>query len=121
MKRLLPSSGGWKITVDIYPDSFMVINADSEKVVAVEKYESVFDNDKISITKGINARAHEGYWLYDHVLGMNLSMKAKTEREAFVDALDYYQENLAELKVIHKTLKSKVDAFVNQFETDQFE
>ena len=56
-----------------------------------------------------------GFWLYDKTAGMNLSMKAKTERESFVDALTYYQKRLANVEKEHAILTSKVDAFVAQF------
>ena len=56
-----------------------------------------------------------GFWLYDYTRGMNLAMRAKTEREAFVEALTYYQKRLATVEADHALLRSKVDAFVSQF------
>lgn len=58
---------------------------------------------------------HFGFWLYDETRGMNLSMRAKTERDAFVEALTYYQEQLLEVEKAHEELTEKVDAFVSQF------
>lgn len=57
----------------------------------------------------------DGLWLYDKTRGMNLAMRAKTDTGAFVEALTYYQNRLLEVEKAHKDLKSKVDAFVEQF------
>jgi len=56
-----------------------------------------------------------GFWLSDTTLGMNLAMRAKTERDAFVYALSYYQRRLAAVEQAHRELTRKVDAFVVQF------
>ena len=56
-----------------------------------------------------------GFWLYDATRGMNLSMRAKTEREAFVEALEYYQTRLSKVEASYKALKERVDAFVHPF------
>ena len=58
---------------------------------------------------------HDGYWLYDKTRGMNLSMRAKTSEDAFVEALTYYQKRLADVESNYKSLQSKVDSFVSQF------
>lgn len=57
----------------------------------------------------------DGWWLYDQTRSMNLSMHAKTEREAFVEALTYYQERLLKVEKLHHDMKNKVDTFVCQF------
>ena len=56
-----------------------------------------------------------GFWLYDKTQGMNLAMRAKTERDALVGALHYYQERLTEVEQAHRALTQKVDTFVAQF------
>lgn len=56
-----------------------------------------------------------GFWLYDKTRGMNLSMRAKTSTDAFVEALTYYQERLAKVEQEYASLQTKVDAFVDQF------
>lgn len=61
---------------------------------------------------------HTGFWLYDTTREMNLSMRAKSETEAFVEALHYYQGRLTEIEQEHKALRNKVDAFVLQFVED---
>jgi hypothetical protein len=53
-----------------------------------------------------------GFWLYDYTRGMNLSMRAKTAQDAFVEALSYYQNRLTDVEQELQTLKSKVEAFV---------
>ncbi len=57
----------------------------------------------------------DGFWLYDETRGMNLSMRAKTTQDAFVECISYYQERLAEVESEHRELTAKVDAFVSQF------
>jgi hypothetical protein len=83
--------------------------------ITTKKYESIFKNETLALSKGINARAHEGYWLYDETLGMNIAMKAKTEQAAFVEALMYYQGRLKQVESSLHSLKSKVDLFLGQF------
>ncbi|AFU62832.1 hypothetical protein phAPEC8_00263 [Escherichia phage phAPEC8] len=60
----------------------------------------------------------DGYWLYDETRGMNLAMQAKTEQAAYVQALEYYQRRLQEVESNYKSLKSKVDHFINQVADD---
>lgn len=56
-----------------------------------------------------------GFWLYDKTRGINLSMRAKTETEAFVEALTYYQRRTAEVETELSSLQLKVNNFVSQF------
>lgn len=62
---------------------------------------------------------HKGFWLYDETRGMNLAMRAPSERDALVDALDYYQDRLSAVEQEYRTLKGLVDAFVSQFVEDE--
>lgn len=62
---------------------------------------------------------NHGFWLYDKTRGMNLSMQAKTETDAFVEALTYYQRRLAEVEKKHSELSKKVSAFVDQFTEEE--
>lgn len=73
----------------------------------------IFKNDTISLHKD-----HQGYWLYDQTRGMNLAMKAKTEQDAYITALIYYQKALAEVGKSYSELVAKVDGFVGQFIDD---
>lgn len=57
----------------------------------------------------------DGFWLYDKTRGMNLSMRAKTPQDAFVECITYYQHRLTEVETAHRELAAKVDAFVSQF------
>ncbi len=54
----------------------------------------------------------DGYWLYDKTRGMNLSMKAKTEQDAYVDAITYYQKRCAEIEQKKKKLYDSVNNFI---------
>ena len=66
--------------------------------------------DTIGLTECI-----DGFWLYDKTRSMNLSMKAKTKDDAFIEASSYYQKRLAENEKALKALRLKVEGFVNQF------
>lgn len=59
-----------------------------------------------------------GFWLYDHELEMNLAMKAKTSQDAFVEALEYYQQCCINLKTELSVYKTRVDNFINLFKED---
>jgi hypothetical protein len=56
-----------------------------------------------------------GFWLWDTTQEMNLAMRAKTERAAFVEALHYYQKRLTTVEKEHRALTEKVNVFVAQF------
>ncbi len=58
-------------------------------------YTRVFKNDTITLSKVVGK---EEYWLYDTTRGMNLSMRAKTEQAAFIEALMYYQKRLSKVE-----------------------
>lgn len=70
-------------------------------------------SDTISLTL-----CTDGYWLYDFTRCMNLSMRAKTEQAAFVEALTYYQRRLEDIESCYNSLQSRVDTFVSQFVED---
>ena len=79
------------------------------------KHTRIFKNETISLTEGI-----DGFWLYDTLRGMNLAMRAKTEQDAFVQALTYYQKRYTEVCKDYKELRSKVDEFIeNTIEKDE--
>lgn len=60
----------------------------------------------------------DGYWLWDSYKEMNLSMHAKTSEEAFTEALEFYQERLAQVEKKHAELRAKVNGFLALFQTD---
>lgn len=60
----------------------------------------------------------DGYYLYDTIVGMNISMRAKTEQDAFIEALLYYQKRLIEVKKDYKSLNDKVESFLSLFDRD---
>jgi len=57
----------------------------------------------------------DGFWLWDSTRQMNLSIKAKSSTEAFVEALTYYQSRLANKERECAKLWQKVNSFVDQF------
>lgn len=60
-----------------------------------------------------------GFYLWDDVVGMNIAMNSKTEQEAFIEALLYYQNRLSVVSAKYKTLQNKVDSFLCQFEQEE--
>ena len=63
-------------------------------------------------------RCTDGFWLYDETRGMNLSMKAKSEQDAFIESLEYYQERLTLIEQQYSYLKTKVNAVVSLFDNE---
>ena len=75
-----------------------------------EKCEKILSNEFFNLHKRL-----DGYWLYDHAQNMNLAMRAETEHQAFIKAMEYYQQRTQELLSENKTMKSKLKSFVMQF------
>ena len=61
----------------------------------------------------------DGYYLYDYVVGMNIAMRPKTEQDAYIEALLYYQKKLQEVKKDYKELDNKVQNFLSQFDREE--
>lgn len=77
----------------------------------------VIKHTKLTPTLAIT-ECSDGWWLYDETRGMNLAMRAKTEQEAFVEAITYYQRRLSDLERAHNCLNKRVQEFVSQFTED---
>jgi hypothetical protein len=60
----------------------------------------------------------DGYWLYDTTRGMNLSIRAKTSEEAYIEAITYYQRRTQELEDKLKTLDTFIDILINSLPED---
>lgn len=75
---------------------------------------SVFKIETLSLVE-----CNDGYYLYDTIVGMNIAMRAKTEQDAYTEALLYYQRRLVEVETNYKTLNDKVENFLSQFEKDE--
>lgn len=78
----------------------------------------IINHTELTSTLGLTECA-DGFWLYDKTRGRNLSMKAKTSQDAFVEAITYYQDSLTRLEAAHKELNEKVYNFVNLFVPDE--
>ena len=61
----------------------------------------------------------DGYWLYDYTRNMNLSMHTKTERDAFVEAITYYQKRYAEVHKDYEILNGSVQNFISSLPNDE--
>ena len=66
-------------------------------------------SDNLSLTQ-----CNDGWWLYDYTRGMILSMRANRAQDFFVDSLVFYQRRLTEVESDLISLKTNVEAFVNQ-------
>lgn len=64
------------------------------------------------------AGGSKGFWLYDKTRGMNLAMRSKSDTEAFVCGLTYYQNRLKTVELEYRKLRKSVDTFVEQFLED---
>ena len=74
----------------------------------------VINHTKLSDTLSMT-ECSDGFWLYDYSRSRNISMRAKTPTDAFVEALTYYQGRLSEIERVYNALNSKVESFVSQF------
>lgn len=54
----------------------------------------------------------DGYWLYDKAQGQNIASRAKTEQDAYAEALTYYQKRYAEIKQKKQKLYDNVNDFI---------
>ena len=77
----------------------------------------VLNSKKLSATISI-AECTDGFWLYDELRGMNLSMRAKSSEAALFEALEYYQERFQEVQNNYNSLKAKVDHFIEEVTED---
>lgn len=78
------------------------------------------EHKQLTSTIGLT-ECRDGFWLYDETRGMNLAMRAETPEAAFVEALEYYQNRLAEVEKRERDLAEKIAKFVSQFTTDNKE
>jgi hypothetical protein len=71
----------------------------------------IISHDILSDTLTLS-ECSDGFWLYDKTRSMNLSMRAKTATDAFVEAIEYYQGRLKNVEASYYALNKKVEAFV---------
>ena len=76
---------------------------------------NVFKTDTLTLTE-----CTDGYYLWDKVAGFNITIHAKSEQQALIEGLEYYQKYHSKLKHDYKELKGKVDNFLSQF-VDRFD
>jgi hypothetical protein len=75
--------------------------------------------NSIELTETLTlSECSDGFWLYDKTRRRNLSIRAKTPQDAFVEALGYYQSRLSEVEKKYKEMSIKVYNFVDQFSED---
>ena len=55
----------------------------------------------------------DGYYLYDYVVGVSISMRAKTEQDAYIEAIKYYQKHTQALVDDNLSLNSKLDSIID--------
>jgi len=74
---------------------------------------NVFKTDTLTLTE-----CTDGYYLWDKVAGFNITIHAKSEQQALIEGIEYYQRYHSKLQKEHKELSNKVDSFLSQFERD---
>lgn len=75
--------------------------------------------ESIKLTDNLTmSECTDGYWLYDYTRGMNLSMRAETKEEAFVEAITYYQKRTKKVEADLKNLNKSVSDFINSMSDD---
>jgi hypothetical protein len=80
----------------------------------------IISHTQLTETLGLT-ECKDGFWLYDKTRSMNLSIRAPTLQDAFVEALTYYQRRLADVERAHASLTARVDAFVSQIKPDEID
>ena len=67
----------------------------------------------IKLTENLTlSECKDGYWLYDKTRGMNLSMRAETETDAWVEAITYYQKRTKRIEDELNKLTKSVNGFI---------
>lgn len=75
--------------------------------MATKAIKSIKLTDTLTISE-----CKDGYWLYDETRGMNLAMRAKTEQDAYVKAITYYQKRCVEIEQKKEKLYDNVNNFI---------
>jgi len=73
-----------------------------------KQFEILFENETLSLS-----RDHRGFSLYDNTRDMNLAMNEKTERDAMIECIMYYQERLSEVEIEHNAMKARLHNFMH--------
>lgn len=56
----------------------------------------------------------DGFWIYDKMQGINISMRAKDETAAFIEAIGYYQRRTHSLKGRVKHFEKSFENFLSE-------
>ena len=78
----------------------------------MSKHTVIFKNETLTLTEGLPTSGDRGFWLYDNTRGMNLSMKAESERAAFIECILYYQKRLSSVEKSLDAITSRVHSFM---------
>mgnify|MGYP003402959787 FL=1 len=74
---------------------------------------NIFKSEKISLSE-----CTDGFFLFDFVRGQNISIRAKNEKSAFIEAILWYQKRLTDSQLKYRELNNKVNGFISQFNDD---
>ncbi len=58
------------------------------------------------------SECNDGWWLYDKNRSWNIASRAKTEQDAYAQALTYYQKRCEEIELKKKKLYDNVNNFI---------
>ena len=74
---------------------------------------NVFKVDTLCLTE-----CTDGYYLHDTTVGINIAVHSKSEQEACIEAIRYYQKRFGDLKHDYNVLYDKVENFLSQFNNE---
>jgi len=77
---------------------------------------NVFKTETLVLTE-----CSDGYYLWDKVAGFNIAIHAKSEQQALIDGLEYYQKYHSKLQKEYNELNNKVESFISQFDDEDDE
>ena len=73
---------------------------------------------EITISEIFPGHPDSGFWLYDSDSGMNLAMRADSERQAVLAALTYWKSRFQQLERTHIDMVNDVNRFIAIFKPD---
>lgn len=71
----------------------------------------VLQHEKLTNTLALS-KCTDGYWLYDQQASINTAMHCKTERDAFISTIEYYQRWVTNLQKTNRVLRKASLDFV---------
>ena len=74
---------------------------------------------EITISEIFPGHPDSGFWLYDSDAGINLAMRADSERQSLLAALTYWKSRFQQLERVHSDMAKEVNRFITIFKPDE--